>query len=157
MVALGGGVVGDLVGFTAATYMRGVPVVQAGWEQVPTSTMAMIDSSVGGKTALNVPAGKNLIGAFHQPKAEMEGGSVGLDSESSVIFADPQVLGTLSRREVVEGLAEAIKMGVIRDAQLFQDGAVLHKAVKHKADIVAIDEKETGLRATLSLGSAGML
>ena len=113
LVALGGGVVGDLVGFTAATYMRGVPVVQ-----VPTSTMAMIDSSVGGKTALNVPAGKNLIGAFHQP---------------TVIFADPTVLQTLSRREVVEGLAEAIKMlgrhaavfgdarmGVIRDAKLFE-------------------------------------
>ncbi|CAK9056810.1 Pentafunctional AROM polypeptide [Includes: 3-dehydroquinate synthase (DHQS) [Durusdinium trenchii] len=148
IIALGGGVVGDLAGFTAATYMRGVPVVQ-----VPTSTMAMIDSSVGGKTALNVPAGKNLIGAFHQPK---------------VIFADPTVLSTLSRREVVEGLAEAIKMGVIRDAELFQTMAehaeriialdaqllqeVLHKAVKHKAEIVAIDEKETGLRATLNYG-----
>eukprot|EP00434_Breviolum_minutum_P032740 symbB.v1.2.028953.t1/scaffold3121.1/size63108/1 len=148
ILALGGGVVGDLAGFTAATYMRGIPVVQ-----VPTSTMAMIDSSVGGKTALNVPAGKNLVGAFHQPK---------------VIFADPTVLSTLSRREVVEGLAEAIKMGVIRDAQLFETMAtnaekimsldnqllqeVLHKAVKHKADIVAIDEKETGLRATLNYG-----
>ncbi|CAJ1327381.1 unnamed protein product [Effrenium voratum] len=148
MLALGGGVVGDLVGFTAATYMRGVPVVQ-----VPTSTMAMIDSSVGGKTALNVPAGKNLIGAFHQPK---------------VIFADPTVLQSLSRREVAEGLAEAIKMGIIRDTELFKTMVanpekimaldqklmqeVLHKAVAHKADIVAIDEKETGLRATLNYG-----
>lgn len=148
VVALGGGVVGDLAGFVAATYMRGVPAVQ-----IPTSTMAMIDSSVGGKTALNVPAGKNLIGAFHQPK---------------LIFADPQVLRTLSRREVVEGLAEAIKMGVIRDAELFKlmvaeperimglDDTllqeVLHKAVAHKAEIVAIDEKETGLRATLNYG-----
>lgn len=148
VIALGGGVVGDLAGFVAATYMRGVPVVQ-----IPTSTMAMIDSSVGGKTALNVPAGKNLIGAFHQPK---------------VIFADPEVLRTLSRREVVEGLAEAIKMGVIRDLELFKlmaaqpepimalDNAllqeVLYKAVAHKAEIVAIDEKETGLRATLNYG-----
>eukprot|EP00933_Yihiella_yeosuensis_P028327 TRINITY_DN22141_c0_g1_i1.p1 TRINITY_DN22141_c0_g1~~TRINITY_DN22141_c0_g1_i1.p1 ORF type:complete len:386 (+),score=76.60 TRINITY_DN22141_c0_g1_i1:72-1229(+) len=148
ILALGGGVVGDLAGFTAATYMRGVPVVQ-----VPTSTMAMIDSSVGGKTALNVPAGKNLIGAFHQPR---------------IIFADPEVLKSLSRREVVEGLAEAIKMGIIRDAELFQlmaanpekamglDGLllqqVLHKAIAHKAEIVKIDEKETGLRATLNFG-----
>lgn len=148
IVALGGGVVGDLAGFTAATYMRGVPIIQ-----IPTSTMAMIDSSVGGKTALNVPAGKNLIGAFYQPK---------------VIFADPTLLSTLSRREVVEGLAEAIKMGVIRDNALFklmvsQSEAiiglihaplqqVLYTAIAHKADIVAIDEKETGLRATLNYG-----
>jgi len=148
IVALGGGVVGDLAGYTASTYMRGIPVFQ-----VPTSTMAMIDSSVGGKTAINVPAGKNLIGAFHQP---------------SIIFADPMVLKTLSRREVVEGLAEAIKMGVIRDAALFKQLAanaesimeldeallqdVLHKAVAHKAEIVALDEKETGLRATLNYG-----
>mmetsp|Transcript_121373 Transcript_121373/g.377712 ORF Transcript_121373/g.377712 Transcript_121373/m.377712 type:complete len:397 (+) Transcript_121373:72-1262(+) len=148
VVALGGGVVGDMSGFLAATYMRGVTVVQ-----IPTSTMAMIDSSVGGKTAINVPAGKNLIGAFHQPK---------------IIFADPEVLRTLSRREVVEGLAEAIKMGVIRDAELFRLMAsdpenimaldnslmqeVLHKAVAHKAKIVEIDEKETGLRATLNYG-----
>ncbi|CAE8690108.1 unnamed protein product, partial [Polarella glacialis] len=134
ILALGGGVVGDLAGFTAATYMRGIPVIQ-----VPTSTMAMIDSSVGGKTALNVPAGKNLVGAFHQPQ---------------IIFADPKVLNTLSQREVAEGLAEAIKMGVIRDADLFKlmvanaekimalDPAlmqeVLYKAVGHKAEIVAI-------------------
>merc|ERR1719453_842392 len=88
IVALGGGVVGDMAGFVAATYMRGVKVVQ-----VPTSTMAMIDSSVGGKTAINVPAGKNMIGAFHQPR---------------IVFADPCVLQTLSQREVVEGIAEAI-------------------------------------------------
>lgn len=148
VIALGGGVVGDLSGFIAATYMRGVPVVQ-----IPTSTMAMIDSSVGGKTALNVPAGKNLIGAFHQPR---------------IIFADPEVLQTLSRREVVEGLAEAVKMGVIRDARLFKLMAseperimrlenalmqeVLYSAIRHKAEVVAIDEKETGLRATLNYG-----
>merc|ERR550532_29615 len=89
IIALGGGVVGDLAGFVAGTYMRGIPVVQ-----VPTSTMAMMDSSVGGKTAINVPAGKNLIGVFNQPR---------------IIFADPDLLKTLSRREVAEGLAEAIK------------------------------------------------
>lgn len=148
VVALGGGVVGDLAGYVAATYMRGVPIIQ-----IPTSTMAMIDSSVGGKTAVNVPAGKNLIGAFHQPQ---------------IIFADPEVLGTLSRREIAEGLAEAIKMGIIRDAELFKLMAanplrimgldhsllqeILYKAVMHKAQVVALDEKETGLRATLNFG-----
>jgi len=148
LVALGGGVVGDLVGFTAATYMRGIPVMQ-----VPTSTMAIIDSSVGGKTAINVPAGKNMIGAFHQPR---------------IVFADPHMLRTLSHREVVEGLAEAVKMGVIQDTKLFELmeknaekitaldpqllKEVLHSAVAHKARIVAIDEKETGLRATLNYG-----
>lgn len=148
LVALGGGVVGDLGGFVAATYMRGVPVVQ-----IPTSTMAMIDSSVGGKTAINVPAGKNLIGAFHQPR---------------FVFADPLVLKSLGRRQVVEGLAEAIKMGVIRDKSLFDLleaqaqrimdmdpillQEVLHKSIQHKADVVAQDEKETGLRATLNYG-----
>lgn len=93
MIALGGGVVGDLVGYVAATFMRGVPVVQ-----VPTSSTAMIDSSVGGKTAINVPAGKNLIGAFHQPIS---------------VYADLDLLATLGRRELVEGIAEAIKMGVM--------------------------------------------
>ena len=95
----GGGVVGDLVGFVAATYMRGVPVVQ-----IATSTTAMIDSSVGGKTAINVPAGKNLIGAFHQP---------------TLVYADMDLLASLPRRELVEGIAEAIKMGCIRDPALF--------------------------------------
>lgn len=148
VVALGGGVVGDMAGFTAATYMRGVPVIQ-----IPTSTTAIIDSSVGGKTAINVPAGKNLIGTFLQPK---------------MIFADPQVLNTLSRRDTVEGLAEAIKMGVIRDAPLFKLMAahpeeiislkpefvqeVLHKAVADKADVVAMDPHEKGIRSTLNYG-----
>lgn len=148
VVALGGGVVGDLSGFLAATYMRGVPVVQ-----IPTSVMAMVDSSVGGKTAINVPAGKNLIGAFHQPR---------------FVFADMALLQTLGRREVAEGLAESIKMGVIRDAQLFElmekehknmlaldasiAGRVIFESVRHKADVVAQDEKETGLRATLNYG-----
>lgn len=148
VVALGGGVVGDLSGYLASTYMRGVPVVQ-----VPTSVMAMVDSSVGGKTAINVPAGKNLIGAFHQPR---------------FVFADMDLIRSLQRREVVEGLAEAIKMGVIRDSKLFDlleaeskriadaepelIGQVIYEAVRHKATIVALDEKETGLRATLNYG-----
>jgi len=148
VVALGGGVVGDLSGFVAATYMRGVPVVQ-----IPTSIMAMCDSSVGGKTAINVPAGKNLVGAFHQPR---------------FVFADMSLLRTLGRREVAEGMAEAIKMGVIRDAQLFDrlerdaakilaldpatSGQVIYDSIRHKADVVALDEKETGLRATLNYG-----
>jgi pentafunctional AROM polypeptide len=148
VVALGGGVVGDMSGFVAATYMRGVPVVQ-----IPTSTMAILDSSVGGKTAINVPAGKNLIGAFHQPR---------------LIFADPKLLETLSQREVVEGLAEAIKMGIIRDAELFRYMVanansivklehaamqeVLHKSVAHKADVVAQDPTEQGIRSTLNFG-----
>eukprot|EP00927_Polykrikos_kofoidii_P072047 TRINITY_DN68217_c0_g1_i1.p1 TRINITY_DN68217_c0_g1~~TRINITY_DN68217_c0_g1_i1.p1 ORF type:complete len:394 (+),score=59.54 TRINITY_DN68217_c0_g1_i1:243-1424(+) len=148
VVALGGGVVGDLAGFVAATYMRGVAVIQ-----IPTSTMAMLDSSVGGKTAINVPSGKNLIGAFHQPR---------------FVFADPTLLRSLSRREIVEGLAEAIKMGVIRDAQLFKILAteharisaldhellsdILHKAIKHKADVVALDPTEKGVRSTLNYG-----
>lgn len=148
IVALGGGVVGDLSGFVAATYMRGVPVVQ-----VPTSVMAMVDSSVGGKTAINVPAGKNLVGAFHQPR---------------FVFADMTLLQTLSRREVAEGMAEVIKMGIIRDATLFElmekehekilalDASVssraVYESIRHKADVVALDEKETGLRGTLNYG-----
>lgn len=148
VIALGGGVVGDLSGFLAATYMRGVPVVQ-----IPTSVMAMVDSSVGGKTAINVPAGKNLIGAFHQPR---------------FVFADMTLLRTLSSREVAEGMAEAIKMGIIRDAKLFEimekehgkigaldpsvTANVIYESVRHKADVVAQDEKEIGVRATLNFG-----
>jgi len=148
MLALGGGVVGDLVGYVAATFMRGVPFVQ-----VPTSTTAMIDSSVGGKTAINVPAGKNLIGAFHQPV---------------VVYADMDLLPTLGRRELVEGIAEAIKMGVIRKPALFDlleahpervmalDPAlieeVMYESILGKAEVVAQDEKEAGLRSTLNWG-----
>lgn len=100
VIALGGGVVGDLSGFVAATFMRGVPIFQ-----VPTSMMAMVDSSVGGKTAINVPAGKNLIGAFHQPRR---------------VFVDTDLLRSLGAREIAEGLAEVVKMGVIRCAPLFE-------------------------------------
>ena len=99
MIAMGGGVVGDLVGYVAATFMRGVPVVQ-----IPTSSTAMIDSSIGGKTAINVPAGKNLIGAFYQP----------VD-----VYADLDLLKSLGKREIVEGIAEAIKMGCIHKPKLF--------------------------------------
>lgn len=148
MVALGGGVVGDLVGFVAATFMRGVPVVQ-----VPTSSTAMIDSSVGGKTAINVPAGKNLIGAFHQP---------------TVVYADMDCLATLERRELAEGLAEAIKMGVIRLPSLFElleanaekvmsldpelIEQVMYDSIRGKAEVVAEDEREAGVRSTLNWG-----
>ena len=148
LIALGGGVVGDLVGFVAATYLRGVPVVQ-----IPTSSTAMIDSSVGGKTAINVPAGKNLIGAFHQPVR---------------VYVDLDLLATLGRRELVEGIAEAIKMGCIRLPSLFDlleahperimrlDGElieqVIYDSIRMKAEVVALDEREAGLRSTLNWG-----
>mmetsp|Transcript_72009 Transcript_72009/g.119898 ORF Transcript_72009/g.119898 Transcript_72009/m.119898 type:complete len:410 (-) Transcript_72009:171-1400(-) len=148
VVALGGGVVGDLAGFCAATYMRGVPVVQ-----IPTSVMAMVDSSVGGKTAINVPAGKNLVGAFHQPR---------------FVFADMELLKSLSPREIAEGLAESVKMGCIRDSELFDlmeqqpEGIlslqspwierVIFLSVAHKAMVVSIDPHEHGLRAILNFG-----
>ena len=145
MIALGGGVVGDLIGYVAATFMRGVPVVQ-----IPTSSTAMIDSSVGGKTAINVPAGKNLIGAFHQPV---------------VVYADMDLLRTLPPRELVEGISEAIKMGVIRIPSLFDlleahpqrvmaldpelIEQVMYDSIRGKAEVVALDEREAGIRSTL--------
>jgi len=147
-LALGGGVVGDLTGYVASTFMRGVPVIQ-----IPTSMMAMLDSSVGGKTAINVPAGKNLIGSFHQPRR---------------VYADMDLLASLHAREIDEGLAEALKMGLIRRQSLFElmeehvdairsldrtlTASVVHQAVSLKAEVVALDEKETGLRATLNFG-----
>ncbi|KAJ1639203.1 hypothetical protein T492DRAFT_899489 [Pavlovales sp. CCMP2436] len=148
VVALGGGVVGDLSGFVASTYLRGIPVFQ-----VPTSVMAMVDSSVGGKTAVNVPAGKNLVGAFHQPRR---------------IFVDTDLLKSLSKREIAEGLAEVIKMGVIRCTPLFEAmeanpvaimgldaellAHVVGEAIRLKAEVVALDEKEVGVRSTLNFG-----
>lgn len=149
VIALGGGVVGDLAGFVAAIYKRGVPYIQ-----VPTTLLAQIDSSIGGKTAIDLETGKNLVGAFYQPK---------------LVFADTKVLKTLSQRQIRNGLAEAIKYGIIGDTKLFNyieanhkkflkgDIEVLNFIVRRcaqiKADIVAKDEKETkGLRTILNFG-----
>jgi len=148
VVALGGGVVGDLAGFVAATYMRGVPVVQ-----VPTSMLACVDSSIGGKTGIDSPAGKNLIGAFHQPRR---------------VYIDLSTLATLPQRELVNGMAEVIKAGAIYDEALFallersvrgvlalERGvmqAIVCAAVRIKTEVVTIDEKEGGLRAILNFG-----
>ncbi|MBM3335823.1 3-dehydroquinate synthase [Candidatus Sumerlaeota bacterium] len=148
VVALGGGVVGDVAGFAAAAYMRGVPYVQA-----PTSLLAMVDSSVGGKTAVNHPLGKNMIGAFHQPL---------------FVFTDLECLSTLDPVEFRAGFAEVVKYGVIRDADLFAfceqqreailalDTDALQRIVKTccaiKADVVSADEREGGLRAILNFG-----
>ncbi|WP_287129946.1 3-dehydroquinate synthase [Candidatus Cyanaurora vandensis] len=149
LVALGGGVVGDLTGFAAATWMRGVPVVQ-----VPTSLLAMVDAAIGGKTGLNTPHGKNLIGAFHQP---------------ALVVVDPQVLVSLPPREWRSGLAEVIKYGVIWDHALFELLeqqpdltqrrlpttvllALLTRSCQAKAAVVVKDEREGGLRAVLNYG-----
>jgi len=148
LVALGGGVIGDLAGFAAATYQRGVQYVQ-----VPTTLLAQVDSSVGGKTAINHPLGKNMIGAFHQPR---------------LVLADTDTLKTLPERELRSGLAEVIKHGLIRDAGFFtwieanierllaRDAEALEHAVLRsveiKADIVAKDEREDGLRKVLNFG-----
>jgi 3-dehydroquinate synthase len=150
MVALGGGVIGDMTGFAAATWLRGINFVQ-----VPTSLLAMIDASIGGKTGVNHPKGKNLIGAFYQPR---------------LVLIDPQVLKTLPVREFRAGMAEVIKYGVIWDADLFakleqaeklDDIAylseellqiILTRSCQAKADVVGQDEKEAGLRAILNYG-----
>lgn len=148
IVALGGGVVGDLAGFVAATWMRGIDFVQ-----LPTTLLAMVDSSVGGKTAVNLPVGKNLVGAFHQPIA---------------VEADLATLDTLPAREFAAGLAETLKYGAIVDARFFawiedrteallarDEGALaeaVHASCAHKAAIVARDERETGDRALLNFG-----
>ena len=150
VIALGGGVVGDLAGFVAATFMRGIPFVQ-----VPTTLLAMIDASIGGKTGVDTPVGKNLVGAFHQPAA---------------VIADPAVLRTLPREHLRAGLAEAIKHGVIADESYFTlvslmaagiGGAdlagdamieLVARSVEIKADVVARDEREGGIRKTLNFG-----
>jgi len=148
LVALGGGVIGDLTGFAAATYMRGIRFVQ-----VPTTLLAQVDASVGGKTAVNHPAGKNLIGAFHQPSA---------------VMIDSDTLSTLPEREYRAGLAEVVKYGIIRDAAFFDwleahvnnvgsreseaTLEVIARSVRNKAEVVAEDEKEQGIRATLNFG-----
>jgi 3-dehydroquinate synthase len=148
LIALGGGVIGDLAGFAAATYQRGVPLVQ-----IPTTLLAQADSSVGGKTAINHPLGKNMIGAFHQPQ---------------LVLVDMDTLKTLPGRELHAGLAEVIKHGLIRDAEFFGwleanlerllarkpealEHAVL-RSIAIKAAIVAEDERESGPRALLNFG-----
>lgn len=148
IVALGGGVVGDLAGFVAATYLRGIPFVQ-----VPTTLLAQVDSSVGGKTGVNLKSGKNLVGAFYQPR---------------LVLCDLDTLKALPKREYISGLAEVIKYGIIYDADLFaqlerdlpallkRDTAVLGDVVARcceiKADVVGQDETESGLRAILNFG-----
>ena len=149
LVALGGGVIGDLGGFAGATLLRGLPVVQ-----VPTTLLAQVDAAIGGKTAVNHAQGKNLIGVFHQPRC---------------VLADVDVLSTLPRRELLAGLSEVIKYGIIGDASLFEaverqlDALldldrelltwVIATSVRQKADVVSRDERElTGLRATLNYG-----
>jgi 3-dehydroquinate synthase len=156
IVALGGGVVGDMAGFAAATWLRGIAVVQ-----VPTTLLAMVDAAIGGKTGVNHPGGKNLIGAFHQPK---------------LVLIDPAVLHTLPEREFRAGMAEVIKYGVIGDPALFGDleaaaqrdplgglanresvgegllERLLERSASAKARVVAADEREGGLRAILNYG-----
>lgn len=148
LIALGGGVIGDLTGFAAAAYMRGIPFVQ-----IPTTLLAQVDSSVGGKTGINHPLGKNMIGAFYQPQA---------------VIADTLTLHTLPDRELSAGLAEVIKYGAVIDAAFFKwiednidklmarDNAALAYAIRRscelKADVVRQDEREGGLRAILNFG-----
>ena len=148
LIALGGGVIGDMGGFAAACYQRGMPFIQ-----VPTTLLAQVDSSVGGKTAINHPLGKNMIGAFYQPQ---------------LVLADTDTLSTLPDRELSAGLAEIIKYGLIRDLPflawleinieklLARDTEALayaiHRSCANKAEVVAADERETGERALLNLG-----
>lgn len=148
LIALGGGVIGDMGGFAAACYQRGIAFIQ-----IPTTLLAQVDSSVGGKTGVNHPLGKNMIGAFYQPQC---------------VIADADVLDTLDDRQLSAGLAEVIKYGLIRDADFFnwlernidallaRDKEALAYAIerscRNKAEIVAQDETETGVRATLNLG-----
>ncbi len=148
IVALGGGMVGDLAGFAAASYLRGVPFIQ-----IPTTVLAMVDASIGGKVAVNLPQGKNLVGAFHQPR---------------LVWIDTQTLGTLSVRQRAAGFAEVIKAAAIWDLQLFErleQNAerlleldpqelipTLERACAIKAEVVARDERESGLRQILNFG-----
>ncbi len=148
LIALGGGVLGDLVGFVAASLLRGIDFIQ-----IPTSLLAQVDSSVGGKTGINAKAGKNLIGAFHQPK---------------LVLVDTSVLITLPKRELLAGYAEIIKYGLLGDAYFFswleknwfnvlslkQEEIIfaVRRSCEMKADIIAKDEMETGMRAMLNLG-----
>lgn len=148
IVALGGGVVGDLAGFVAATYLRGIPFVQ-----VPTTLLSQVDSSVGGKTGVNLRSGKNLVGAFYQPK---------------LVLCDLDTLESLPRREYVAGLAEVLKYGIIYDGALFRQlerridtvlerdpemlASIIARSCEIKAEVVGQDETESGLRAILNFG-----
>ncbi len=148
IVAVGGGVVGDVAGFVAASYLRGVALVQ-----VPTTLVAQVDSAIGGKTGVNLPEGKNLLGAFYPPK---------------LVLADPEALRTLPHREYRGGLSEVIKYGVIADARLFvylekhldkvlrRDAAaleyIIRRSIEIKAQVVSCDERESGLREILNFG-----
>ena len=150
IIALGGGIVGDITGLAAATWLRGIDYIQ-----IPTTLLSMVDSSVGGKTAVNHPKGKNLIGAFHQPKA---------------VFIDPETLKTLPKREFNAGMAEVIKYGVIKDKELFEFLEneknknklinleneclikIINSSIKTKSHIVSKDEQEHGVRAILNYG-----
>ena len=148
LVALGGGVIGDLVGFAAASLLRGLDFIQ-----IPTSLLAQVDSSVGGKTGINTPAGKNLVGAFHQPR---------------LVLADIGILASLPEREVKAGYAEVVKYGLLGDAAFFEwleqhgrdvitgqpdaQAEAVRRSCQAKADIVADDEREAGKRALLNLG-----
>jgi 3-dehydroquinate synthase len=148
LLAFGGGVVGDSTGFLAAIFMRGIPVVQ-----IPTTVVAQVDAAIGGKTGVNLRAGKNLVGSFHQPSA---------------VLVDPELLQTLDEREFRSGLFEALKCGVIRDRALFEFmqrssrkilardlkalERIIRDSVRVKADVVSADEKESGLRRILNFG-----
>ncbi|MFV1975634.1 MAG: 3-dehydroquinate synthase [Candidatus Scalindua sp.] len=148
VVALGGGVLGDLAGFVAATFMRGIPFVQ-----IPTTLLAQVDSSIGGKVAVNHPRGKNMIGCFYQPKA---------------VFIDTDTLWTLPKAEITAGMVEVIKYGMIKDAAFFEyiekhlseileldaDALeqIIYNSCKTKAHVVELDEKEQGIRAILNYG-----
>src|SRR5579862_2159202 len=148
VIAVGGGVVGDVAGFAAASYLRGVALVQ-----VPTTLVAQTDSAIGGKTGVNLPEGKNLVGAFYPPK---------------LVLVDPEALGSLPEREFRGGLAEVIKYGVIADARLFafleenmerilrrEPAALEHiirRSIEIKAEVVSKDERESGLREILNFG-----
>jgi 3-dehydroquinate synthase len=144
IIALGGGVVGDMAGFAASTYMRGI-----NWVGIPTTLLSMVDASLGGKTGIDLPEGKNLVGSFHPPK---------------LVLADPQLLTTLSEREFISGLAEVVKHGIISDPELFNLCArgldcvkenleqIVKRAMAVKIKIIEEDPYEKGIRATLNLG-----
>ena len=141
IIALGGGVVGDLAGFAAATYLRGISFIQ-----IPTTLLAMVDSSVGGKTAIDIPEGKNLLGSFYQP---------------SLVICDCEVLSTLPPTVFADGCAEVLKYGIINDRELWeklknpimpQIEEIIEKCVQNKRDIVCQDERDVGVRQLLNLG-----